>query len=75
MEDKKSNVNKKPNGSLRVNISADEDTIKYYECNYDNCIFEIINNDTTIKNTNIIAEINRMAFPTPNKALVVSFLF
>lgn len=46
MEDKKTNVNKKPNGSLRVNISADEDTIKYYECNYDNCIFEIINNDT-----------------------------
>lgn len=54
MKDKKADVNKKPNGSLKVNISADEDKIKYYECNCDNCIFEILNNDTHNEPNNFI---------------------
>lgn len=48
MEDKKSDVNTKHNGSLNVNISAGDNKIKYYECNKDNCIFEILD-DKDIK--------------------------
>ena len=44
MEDKKSDVNKKNNGTLNVNLSAGDNKIKYYECNKDNCIFEIVDN-------------------------------
>ena len=45
MEDKKTNVGKKTNGLLKVNISAGEDKIKYYEWNDNNCIFEISNDN------------------------------
>ncbi|MDO5515980.1 MAG: prealbumin-like fold domain-containing protein [Clostridium sp.] len=49
MEDKKSDVNKKSNGSLNVNLSAGDNKIKYYECNKDNCIFEILDDDNKKK--------------------------
>lgn len=39
MDDKKSNSN------MNVNLSAGNDKIKYYECNENNCIFEIVNED------------------------------
>lgn len=49
MEDKKSDVNKKSNGSLNVNLSAGDNKIKYYECNKDNCIFEILDDENKKK--------------------------
>ncbi|WP_294404446.1 prealbumin-like fold domain-containing protein [uncultured Clostridium sp.] len=33
---------KKYNGDLKVNLSAGDNKIKYYECGGDNCIFEIL---------------------------------
>ena len=50
MEDKKTDANKKTDGSLIVNLSAGDDKIKYYECKDDNCIFEILNDENKINN-------------------------
>lgn len=49
MEDKKCDVNKKTNVSLNVNLSAGDNKIKYYECNKDNCIFEILDDENIKK--------------------------
>lgn len=40
MDDNKSNSN------MNINLSAGNDKIKYYECNENNCVFEIVNEDT-----------------------------
>ncbi|MBE6063478.1 MAG: hypothetical protein E7207_08020 [Clostridium butyricum] len=50
MEDKKTDMNKEENSSLTVNLSAGTDKIKYYECENDNCIFEISDNDNNCNN-------------------------
>ena len=36
----------KLNRNMNVNLSAGNDKVKYYECNENNCIFEIVNEDT-----------------------------
>lgn len=36
----------KLNSNINVNLSAGNDKVKYYECNENNCIFEIVNEDT-----------------------------
>lgn len=59
MEDKKNNVNKKNDGSLKVNISAGEDKIKYYEWKNDNCIFEILDDN---KNNNEPIDFNEIEY-------------
>ncbi|MGN0144315.1 MAG: collagen binding domain-containing protein [Clostridium sp.] len=42
MSNDKDTRDEKISGDLRINLSAGENKIKYYECNADNCIFEII---------------------------------
>lgn len=42
MSNDKDTRDEKLAGDLKVNLSAGENKIKYYECNDDNCIFEIL---------------------------------
>ena len=46
----------KLNSDINVNLSAGNDKIKYYECNDNNCIFEIVNEDTSDDKTDYIIE-------------------
>lgn len=41
----KNNGDKKYSGDLKVNLSAGDNKIKYYECSGDNCIFEILDDE------------------------------
>ncbi|WP_294376541.1 prealbumin-like fold domain-containing protein [uncultured Clostridium sp.] len=47
MNEDKQTVNK--NCDLKVNLSAGDNKIKYYECNDDNCIFEILEHDSCME--------------------------
>lgn len=40
---------RKQSGNLKINLSAGDNEIKYYECNGDNCIFEILDDELCTK--------------------------
>lgn len=46
MSEDKYTRDKKQIGNLKVNLYAGENEIKYYECSGDNCIFEILDDDS-----------------------------
>lgn len=53
-------------GDINVNLSAGNEKIKYYECNDNNCVFEIVNED--------IENINNDYIRDPNESEVLNTL-
>ena len=56
MSDDKYTSDEKMSGDLKVNLSAGENEIRYYDCDGDNCIFEILENKLVQKKVQNVKE-------------------
>ena len=58
MSEDKYTSDEKMSGDLKVNLSAGENEIRYYDCDGDNCIFEILENKSDVNNENNYHSLN-----------------
>ena len=56
MNEDKYTMDKKQIGNLKVNLYAGDSEIKYYECNGDNCIFEILDDNLPTESNKCLCE-------------------